>query len=202
MLSVPMSARRSVAARGAQETRIRGVAARSMLHALTSTFGEETTERIIAATTGEAASLWQSRDIASSAWYPISFIREIHRATAACTGEGAAAVRGLRRTAVRLDARGIFKFLLRFASPALLAPAAGTVLELYLDGPTLEAKLIAPDTIHFRFENTVGYDELMWADHLGGIEAVVEASGGRNPRSVSLETAADYRVLVGEVRWD
>ncbi len=200
-LSVPMSARRSVDARHPRETRIRGVAARSLLHAMTSTFGEDTTEQIVAATTGEAASLWQSRDIAASAWYPISWIREIYRATAACTGQGPDAIRALRRAAVRLDARGIFKFLLRFSTPAMLAPAAKTVGDLYLEGPTLTAKLVAPDTIRFWFENTIGYDELLWADHLGGTEAVIEASGGRNATAVSLESSADYRLLVGEVRW-
>lgn len=192
--------RRSSAPRPPVETRLRGIGVRSLIDAAFVACGEDATHAAISHA-DEAVWLGPVRDLATTAWYPIGWLRAFHGALHDSVA-GASSPRALRRSAVRLDARGIFKFLLRFAKPELLAPAVRGLAQHYLDGPVLTAEVARPRCLSFRFTNLVGYDAHLIEDHLGGVEATVEVSNGRNARATLLDMSPDFSRFSGEVVWD
>jgi hypothetical protein len=106
----------------------------------------------------------------------------------------------------RMDARGIYRFVLRFASPESMIRHAQFVLGLYLDGPTLTvstalARRPGDEQIAFRFDNAFGFHDDVWQGMLGSAEALCELSGGLDPEARCIETDSDAGWMAGEVCW-
>lgn len=167
--------------------RVRGQGLRSLLQAIAARWDAETVAEIVARTPENLRSTVLHADIATSGWYPVTWYSEIHRACRDVTGAPLAVAAELRAEALRIDSRGMFRFLLRFASPRALLRNYVRVCGLYLDGPRIDVAFVGRSSIDVRWSELVGYDEACVMDHVGGALAAFELCNGKNVRHSELE---------------
>jgi hypothetical protein len=182
-------------------SRIRGQGLRSLLHALAGRFDADTVAAIFQETNTDVRPTLLSSNIAVSGWYPISWYAEIYRACRIVTGAGPEIARELRAEALRRDAKGLFRFLLRFATPAALVRHSERVCALYLEGPVVKSAMSGPQELQMEFSGLRGYDESCVHDHIGGASAALELSGGVNIALRSLVVAPYYTSFVARLGW-
>lgn len=181
------------------EARVRGQGLRSLVHAIAARWDQETTQRIFAATSPLVRPTIATGNIAGTAWFPVGHYVDVFRAVHEVTGEGVEVAASLRADAFKRDARGIFRFLLRFSSPPALIRQAERVVGLYLDGPTFRQQPLGQNALEFEFANLVGYDEFVVHDHVGGAMAAFELAGGRAVTLESLDVepnVTSFRVVL------
>lgn len=183
------------------ESRIRGQGLRSLSHAIAARYDRETVREIFAATSAHIRPTVTSANIATSGWYPISWYGDTYRAVREVTGASVEIAASLRGDAIRRDAKGIFRFMLSFASPQALIRQAERVCALYIDGPRFKNRMIGQDELDFEFTNLVGYDECCVHDHLGGAMAALEMSGAHGIAVRSLEIAPNVSSFRAKVGW-
>jgi hypothetical protein len=178
------------------EARVRGQAFRSLLQALGSLSVD--VEAVIARLPSELGPLVNG-DVKGTGWYPIASYAALHQAALDVTGKSVAFSRALGEQATRLDARGVFQFVLRFVSPESLVRHADRVLGLYIDGPVIDVVLLAPNRGRVHISSAAGYTQSIWEDHYGSMEALVMLSGGREAKAVEIERGDDWGVV--ELTW-
>jgi hypothetical protein len=166
---------------------VRGQGLRSLLQAISSRWEADTVAQILARTHETVRSNVLHAEIAASGWYPITWYGELYRACREVTGAPTEVAAELRGEALRLDARGMFRFLLKFASPRALVSNYERVCGLYLDGPRIEVQHVGRSSIDVRWSNLVGYDEACIHDHLGGALEAIRLCQGRSARVSDLE---------------
>lgn len=178
------------------EARVRGQAFRSLLQALGSLSVD--VEAVAARLPSELAVLVNG-DVKGTGWYPIASYAALHQAVLDVADKPVAFSRALGERATRIDARGVFQFVLRFVSPESLVRHADRVLGLYIDGPAIDVVLIGSNRGRVHLSGAVGYTPSIWEDHWGTMEALVSLSGGRNPKAVEIERGDDWGVV--ELTW-
>jgi hypothetical protein len=178
------------------EARVRGQAFRSLLQALGSLSVD--VEAVVARLPSELGPLVNG-DVRGTGWYPIASYAALHQAALEVTGKSVAFSRALGEQATRLDARGVFQFVLRFVSPESLVRHADRVLGLYIDGPVIDVVLLGPNRGRVHISGAAGYSPSIWEDHYGSMEALVALSGGRDARAVEIERGDDWGVV--ELTW-
>lgn len=178
------------------EARVRGQAFRSLLQALGSLSVD--VEAVVARLPSELGPLVNG-DVRGTGWYPIASYAALHQAALEVTGKPVAFSRALGEQATRLDARGVFQFVLRFCSPESLVRHADRVLGLYIDGPVIDVVLLGPNRGRVHISSAAGYTPSIWEDHYGSMEALVTLSGGRHAKAVEIERGDDWGVV--ELTW-
>jgi hypothetical protein len=167
--------------------RVRGQGVRSLLQAISARWDAETVSEILARTPETVRSNVLHADVAASGWYPVTWYGELYRACREVTGAPVEVAAELRAEALRIDARGLFRFLLRFASPRSLVENYERICGLYLDGPRIEVDFVRSNAIEVRWSNLHGYDETCVYDHVGGAVEALTLCKGRNVRFSDLE---------------
>ncbi|MBL8743395.1 MAG: hypothetical protein JNK04_19935 [Myxococcales bacterium] len=178
------------------EARIRGQAFRSLLQALGSLSVD--VEAVVARLPPEVATLVNG-DMKGTGWYPIASYAALHQAALDVSGKPVSFSRVVGQQATRLDARGVFQFVLRFVSPESLVRHADRVLGLYVEGSAIDVVLLGPNRGRVHISGAYGYTPSIWEDHWGTMEALVSLSGGVSPRAVEIERGDDWGVV--EMTW-
>jgi hypothetical protein len=167
--------------------RVRGQGLRSLLQAFSARWDAATVSRILARTQETVRSNVLHADIAASGWYPITWYGDLYRACREVTGAPMEVASELRAEALRIDARGMFRFLLKFASPPSLVGNYKRVCGLYVDGPQIEVETPRRNTVDVRWSKLVGYDRACVLDHVGGALEAIALCKGNNVRFSDLE---------------
>jgi len=190
-------------AAASRPARFRGQAFRSLLGAIGATCDSAALDEVLALLPTEAGSLLRRSEIVGTAWYPVEWLAALHAAAQAVTGRGPELARELGRDAMRMDARGIYQFVLRFVSPESLIRHAQLLVGLYVEGPRLTVGRVVPGEGHvtFRFDNALGYDSNVWLGVLGSCEALIELAGAYAPRARCVDGGGDAGWLAGDIRW-
>jgi hypothetical protein len=178
------------------EARVRGQSFRGLLQALGSLSVD--VEAVVARLPSELGPLVNG-DVKGTGWYPIASYAALHQAALEVTGKSVAFSRALGEQATRLDARGVFQFVLRFVSPESLIRHADRVLGLYIDGPVIDVVLLGPNRGRVHISSAAGYTPSIWEDHYGSMEALVTLSGGRDAKALEIERGDDWAVV--ELTW-
>lgn len=197
-LTTPRSA---VARRSARVVRIRGQAFRSLFGAIGSLLTPEQVAEVMTRLEPEVRALLPGA-VNGTQWYSLAWYKQVQRA--ACdVGGSADFARRLGREARRLDARGVYRFILRFVSPESLIRNSASVMALYLEGPTLRTGEVrrAPTSCSLEFEVTDadGFDDCLWEELLGSMEQLFRAAGSAGAAARVLEHDPGW--LRGEISW-
>ncbi len=182
-------------------SRVRGQGLRSLVHAIAARHDRATVQTVFAGTSAHIRPTLASGNIAASAWYPITWYADTYRALREVTGAPLEIAASLRAEAVRRDAKGVFRFMLSFASPEALIRQAERVCALYIDGPKLKTRFVRTGELEIEFVNLVGYDECCVHDHVGGALAALEMSGARGITLRSLEIGPNVSTFVALLGW-
>jgi hypothetical protein len=157
------------------------------LQAISGRWDAATVVRILESADDTVRSNVLHAEIATSGWYPVTWYADLYRACRTVTGAPVEIAAELRAEALRHDARGLFRFLLKFTSPGALVSNYERVCGLYLDGPRIEVQRVGLGAIDVRWSNLVGYDEACVHDHLGGALEAITLCQGRAARLTDLE---------------
>lgn len=196
-----LTPRSAVARRSAREVRIRGQAFRSLFAAISSLLSPEQVTQVVARLEPEVQALWPGA-VQATGWYSLAWYKQLQQAACAVSGQADFAHR-LGREARRLDARGVYRFILRFASPEALIRNASSVLALYLEGPVVRTgpvvRGVSSCSIGFELDCADGFDAGLWDELLGSLEQIFELAGATGVAARALDHEPGW--LRGEVVW-
>ncbi len=113
-----------------------------------------------------------------SGWYPVSWYTEMWRAIRSAIGSDLSAVRALGSSALRHDLNFVHRAILRALSPQTVVAFGTRLTTLYYSGikSTFSTK---PGHARGTFSNARDWDENMWAEIHGAIEAMRELAGAQ-----------------------
>lgn len=156
------------------ERKLKGVNFHGTLRALERRHGEGVARRVREHIEGDAGPALRDGAIVSGGWYPASWYdallasieRELPGERSIC--------RDLAHAAVQDDFATIFRVISLFVSPESALVNATRVTSRYVDGGTIRVVEAREGEVRFRFEEFHGYTRRMWADFVGGMEAIVD----------------------------
>lgn len=191
----------------AHESLVRGQALRGTIAALGSFFSASQVAEILSFLPPEAKHVVGG--LATTRWYPISWSIAIHRGARIVSKRGAELSYELGKRARMLDARGLYRFLLRFSSPELFIRHSDRLMSLYADGPTIQfgpvLSTLIGDQSHFRvsvrLDHCYAFDENIWQHSLGSIDGLFELSGAKDCRIEVTDGGGDASWMSAEVHW-
>lgn len=191
----------------ANESLVRGQALRGTIAALGSFFSASQVAEILAFLPPEAKQLVGG--LATTRWYPLSWSIAIHQGARIVSKRGVELSYELGKRARMLDARGLYRFLLRFSSPELFIRHSDRLMSLYADGPTIQFGPISSASsaeeqrcrVSVRLDHCYAFDENIWQHALGSIDGVFELSGAKNCRIEVTDGGGDSSALAAEVHW-
>jgi hypothetical protein len=160
---------------------MKGVSLRNYPSVLTSLRGSHVTERMMSLVPEELREGLRSGGITATAWYPVSWKRELHRAGALATGEAHLA-RTMGREMTLRDLNGIYRAFMRLVSPPTVLQAGARIFSTYLRPGKYQVAEVREGFVRVEFTQCYGFDPNMWLDVLGGCEAVLEAAGAQSVR--------------------
>ena len=111
--------------------------------------------------------------IVPSGWYPVAWKRELHQAGRKVTGEPRLA-RLMGNEMTKRDLTGIYRAVVRIASPATVIGASARIFSRYLRPGRMSIIEHGEGFARVLFENCHDFDENMWNDVFGGCEAALE----------------------------
>ncbi len=123
-----------------------------------------------------------STGILSTAWYPVAWYREMHRAVQAVVGGGPALASRVSRSATLHDFRGPYRALAAIITPERFVSWSGRLLERYWNGGELRLEDVREGYARAEWTDFEGFNELLWADMMGGTMGVIDACGGHAVR--------------------
>lgn len=163
------------------ENFIRGQAFRSSLHVMEELLGPGGRERVLVALSPELRDAFQYGRIVSAAWFPISWYRDFHRAVATVAPGTADIHKQIGRVSAEQDIRGVYKFILSFASPSFAVTQTGRLLGTFIKTVKHEVISQQPDSVALRLE-IPGMSRALWEDTSGAAETALRICGGKSPR--------------------
>ncbi|MFO0552950.1 MAG: hypothetical protein U0271_31470 [Polyangiaceae bacterium] len=161
--------------------RFRGQAFRSLLAALGSVLGPSSVAAVLAELRDRQLPGFDAENLRSTDWYSVSAYAEVHRAAQSLSGRGTDLARELGAEAMRVDARGVYQFLLRFVSPTSLMRNAERVAALYIDGPRIQVEQQHAGDATIQITDALGFDASVWQDFVGSISSLLTLSGAIDP---------------------
>ena len=111
--------------------------------------------------------------IVPSGWYPVAWKRELHQAGRKVTGEPRLA-RLMGNEMTKRDLNGVYRAVIRVASPAMVIAASARIFSRYLRPGRMSIIEEGEGFARVLFENCHDFDENMWNDVFGGCEAALE----------------------------
>lgn len=111
--------------------------------------------------------------IVPSGWYPVAWKRELHQAGRRVTGEPRLA-RIMGNEMTKRDLNGIYRAVIRIASPAMVVAASARIFSRYLRPGKMTVVQEGEGFARVLFDDCYDFDENMWNDVFGGCEAALE----------------------------
>jgi hypothetical protein len=177
---------------GGSENRVRGVAFETFCDVVRSTKGDTLLARVLEhPAAAEFADTLRRGLVVKSAWYPIAWYRDLHRAGREVTVDASLA-RAIGRISTREDLTGGFlKFVVRMLSPQTLVKMSSSVFNRYYETGRMQVVEARDGYARARWTSCHGFDHAIWDDVLGGCEGGLEAAGATNIRARLLAGARD-----------
>jgi len=163
-----------------EEPRTRGVPILSFLGALRTLAGYDAVNRMMALLPPELRDAIGHRKLVSKEWYPLSWYRAMHAAAQEVTGRGRELARLVGRETTRADFSGVNRVFVLVMSPQALIAKAPRVYEQYYTRGTVAAPVCRAGYALLQWRGCAGFDQNMWDDILGSVEALLELAGGRD----------------------
>lgn len=154
--------------------RTRGLNFTGTLGAVARRYGRATAERVAARVEGEAGELLRQRAFATTRWYSVEWYDQLLEAIERELPNEPDVCREISRAGATEDLNTIFKAISFVASPDFALVNATRVASMYFDGGRISVLDARPGRIHFRFEAFHGFTRRLWADFVGGMEAVID----------------------------
>jgi len=163
----------------------------SFLAALRSLHGYDAVNRTIGRLPEGLREAIRYRRIASSEWYPLAWYRALHSAAQEATGMGRDLARHIGKENTRADFSGVYRVFLLVLSPqALIARAPGVYAQYFTKGSIAAPELRAGSAL-LLWRGCEGFDQNVWDDMIGSVEALTELTGGKNVQILILSGGAD-----------
>jgi len=115
--------------------------------------------------------------IVTGGWYPIEWYRMLHAAAQQATGEGRELSRLVSREALAWDFRHVHKLVRVALSPETLMRLSAYVLRFYYTFGKIEVTETTGGFGRAQFREFAEFDQNLWEDMCGGIEAVLALAG-------------------------
>jgi hypothetical protein len=181
-----------------KEVEVKGQAFRTMQLAIGELFGSATERRLVGLFDAEFRSALSRGSIVSGGWYPVGWYRQFHEGLVALLPNEERLAYRLGREVTNRDLSGIYRFMLKLTSPALILRHVDKVISSYFRGG--EVDCTAEDG-YFRIDTRgwYGMTHPVWEACAGGFERLVENAGGRSVTSTFTEICSGS--VRGEVRW-
>lgn len=157
--------------------RTRGLNFTGTLGAVARRYGRGTAERVAARVPGEPGELLRKRAFATTGWYPVTWYDQLLEAIERELPQDPDVCREISRAGATEDLNTIFKAISFVASPDFALVNATRVASMYFDGGKISVVDARHGRIHFRFDGFHGFTRRLWADFVGGMEAVIDLLG-------------------------
>jgi hypothetical protein len=171
------------------EVRCKGGNFKSALAALTRLEGELVRDHVIEACLPDVRKMLKAGPRAGT-WYPVAWYRDWHRALNAIVNRKGIS-REVSREATRNDFSGMYKVFMAVFRPETVIVHAMRFWGLYFDGGTVTTQREGHGRILIQWTGCVGFDEHIFADVIGGAEAILETAGAEQVRAELLAGAKD-----------
>jgi hypothetical protein len=152
---------------------MKGLSLRNYPLVLAEMRGPEVAAKMIASLPEQLRHDLETGVIVPSGWYPVAWKRELHRAGRLVTGEPRLA-RLMGNEMTKRDLTGIYRAVLRIASPAMVVAASARIFSRYLRPGKMTIIDEGAGFARVLFENCYDFDENMWNDVFGGCEGALE----------------------------
>jgi hypothetical protein len=173
------------------EPRTRGVPILSFLGALRTLAGYDAVNRMMGLLPPELRDAIGHRKLVSKEWYPLSWYRVMHAAAQEATGRGRGFAKLIGRETTRADFSGVNRVFLLVMSPQALIAKAPRVYEQYYTRGSVTTPTCRAGEALLLWRGCAGFDQNMWDDMLGSVEALLELAGGRDMRVEVLAGGGD-----------
>lgn len=198
------------------ESLVRGQALRATVAALGSFFSASEVAEILSFLPTEAKQVVGG--LAATRWYPLGWSIAIHHGARVVSNRGADLSYELGKQARKLDARGLYRFLLRFSSPEQFIRHSDRLMSLFADGPTIQFGPVLSSVggegtkpraegeprrfrSSLRFDHCYAFDENIWQHALGSVDGLFELSGAQAYRVEVTDGGGNSPWLCAEVHW-
>jgi hypothetical protein len=162
--------------------KVKGVAFRSVCHAVRGLRGEAFFDGALQLMEPEVGVALAGNGIVARGWYPIDWYREMWRAVDEAGGEGRSFAREVGKVCVRNDLTGVYRVVLKVLSPHTVFNASPRLFASYYDTGTVEILESRRGYTHALWSGCVGFSQSMWDEMHGASEAILEGAGAKNVR--------------------
>jgi len=157
---------------------MKGLSLRNYPLVLADIRGSEVAAKMMAALPAQLRNDLETGVVVPSGWYPVAWKRELHQAGRKVTGEPRLA-RLMGNEMTKRDLNGVYRAVIRIASPAMVISASARIFSRYLRPGRMSVIEQGEGFARVLFENCYDFDENMWNDVLGGCEAALELTGSK-----------------------
>jgi len=181
------------------DNKIRGQAIRSAIEVLDEVVAPGAKDRVIARLPRDVADAYRYGAIIASGWFPLAWYREFHQSVKMECSFVPDVHRRIGFAATTKDIHGMYRFILKIATPTFAFANAGRILGTYLKD--FQSKLLESTPQHSRLQVEVpGADAEFWSDLSGSAEAILKTCGGRSG-TVNVRSGGKNSVAVLEATW-
>lgn len=184
------------------EPRAKGSNLVGLAWAVEQRFGQPALGRVLSALPEECRALLIGKRLSVGGWYPLSWYRDMLRATLSETKQGPQLVWALAHDFVREQLSGLYRPLLSALSPHWLFSFPALIFSRYFD----TGRLVVPENrsgfVRGEWRGCTGFDLLVWNATWGGSQAALELAGAKQLVLRVLEGGQDgHDFAVAEARW-
>ncbi len=169
--------------------RVKGQAILAFERTLAEIHGPDAMAALQAHVLPDVAVALKSREVLAVGWYPMEWFASLHAAAQLVYGPSVS--REIGRLATRHDVTTLYRFILRFVSPATLMAQMKRVFAMVCDGGGVIVEENLAGAARVRFIGCIGANRGTWDDMLGSTETLLELCGGRDANARVIEGGAD-----------
>jgi hypothetical protein len=180
--------------------RIKGQSFIGFLATLKKLHGDEAHRKVIDGLPKDLAHALANGEIVPMGWYPMPWYSGLHAsARAVCSSRVS---REVGREAARSDLNTIYRFVLKFVSPATLLNQSAKVFGLFCDGGKCTVAASRKGSARILYSDCTGACRGMWELVLGSTELMVELCGGKDVAGKAVSGGGDGDpTLLAQFTW-
>lgn len=135
---------------------------------------------LLAALPTEIAEAFHYKAIIASGWYPIDWYLRLYEASQRIGVDQRGFAKRMGRATTEQDVKGIYSFIVKFASPGMVFATAQRLLGMYVED--VSTKLVHKEEARVRMQVTIaGSFTELWDELAGGGEAMLSVNGAKRP---------------------